>query len=335
MLEQRRYYALYRSIKFGKGNMIKDLMQLPVHFQRSQRQHRFELFFLQYMKLSDEVSEPTEVNQLWDKYGIVISGSDQIWNKHSCELSRNEWRYMEPYLLIGYKGKKVSYASSIASMTEEELEKILPYVNEFTNVSMREQTSSECMTKMLGREIATVLDPTFLLDAEQWRKNIKLRTILEEPYILYYSLGGIKKVHSHINRLRDLVRRKNCRLIVVTPFAWYPVIDDVVENHPEYGPVEFLSAISGAKAVVTDSYHGTILSINFEKDLYTICTQGGSEFRKTDILKRLGMEDRIVYDLANISEKEYAPINYGAINSKLNMFREQSLSYLKNALSPS
>lgn len=332
MLEQRRFYSLYRPFEFGKSAVAKDLLQLPIHAKRKKRQQEFEKFFSGFMKLSKEFSEPKDIAQIWNKYDIVISGSDQIWNKHSCELEHNDWRYMEPYLLKGYAGKKISYASSTASMNDSELNRILPYIKQFSYISMREKSSAERMTKLLGRQVENVLDPTFLLTAEQWKKNLKITGILNTPYVLYYSLGGIKKISSHLKSVKDFANKMGCILIVVTPFAWYPSSDSTIENHPEYGPVEFLSALNGAKAVVTDSYHGTILSINFNKEFYSICGSGRSEFRKTDILERLGLQDRIIYDPNGIVEKKFEPIDYDKVNEKLDRFRKHSLNYLKRAL---
>ena len=163
MLEQRRFYSLYKPFKFGKSAVAKDLLQLPIHAKRKKRQQEFEKFFSGFMKLSKEFSEPKDIAQIWNKYDIVISGSDQIWNKHSCELEHNDWKYMEPYLLKGYAGKKISYASSTASMNDSELNRILPYIKQFSYISMREKSSAERMTKLLGRQVENVLDPTFLL----------------------------------------------------------------------------------------------------------------------------------------------------------------------------
>ncbi len=332
MLEQRRFYSLYRPAKFGKKTVVKDFMQLPVHMKRKERQQKFERFFSENMRLSSEFSEPEDAVDIWPKYDIVISGSDQIWNKHSCELERNDWKYMEPYLLKGYVGKKVSYASSVANMTDGELSRIRSDIEKFAYISMREKSSAKRMTKLLGRQVENVLDPTFLLTAEQWKGNLKITGMLNMPYVLYYSLGGIKKISAHLKPVKDFARKIGCKLIVVTPFAWHPSLERLTENHPEYGPVEFLSALSGANAVVTDSYHGTILSVNFGKELYSICRPGGAEFRKTDILERLGLQDRIIYDINDLVEKKFEPIDYDKINRKLEQLREHSLNYLKGAL---
>lgn len=69
---------------------------------------------------------------IWEKYSIIISGSDQIWNKHSLEMEHNDINFMSPYLLKEYSGKKISYGSSIANMSDQELEMILLEIKSLT-----------------------------------------------------------------------------------------------------------------------------------------------------------------------------------------------------------
>ncbi len=332
MDEQRRFYSMYRPLKYGVGSSVKDLMMLPVHAKRTERRQRFESFFSERFNLSAEFSEPEKAAEIWSGYDTAISGSDQIWNKHSCELEKNEWKYMEPYLLRGFEGKKVSYASSVANMTDDELKRILPDIERFDYIAMRERSSAERMEGLLGRPVENTLDPTFLLTKEQWKERFALPGEADDPYVLYYSLSGIKGVSRAVSSVKALAERLRCKLVLVTPFAWYPAADSITENHPEYGPVELLSALSRAKAVVTDSYHGTALSVNFGKDFYSLCKPGGSEFRKTDILEHLGLEERILYDPRLIAEKTFAPIDRGEVEKKLAALRAHSLDYLKGAL---
>ncbi|MBR4318471.1 MAG: hypothetical protein IKP69_00280, partial [Oscillospiraceae bacterium] len=115
------------------------------------------------------------------------------------------------------------------------------------------------------------------------------------------------------------------------PFC-YIAPSQTFEPHPECSPVDFLQNIYQAKKVITDSYHGTILSVNFGKDVYSICKEGGSEFRKTDILKMLGMKDRIITRPERLVQKQFEPIDYQAVDAKLQKLRTHSISYLASAL---
>ena len=331
MKEQRKIYKLYRT-QYGIKTFLKDLMQLPVQAERKQRIRKFETFINSKMKIGVECIDPSEVEKTWSDYNLVVSGSDQIWNKHSLEMENNNIDYMYPYLLKGFNGKKVSYASSIANMTDHELGMIISEIGRFDAVSMRESTSAERVSAVLGKKISTVVDPTFLLNKEEWIAKMGIgNTKDRDSYILYYSLGGIKPLKENTALLRKIGILNGLKVKVITPFAYVNLNDEVIEMHPEVGPEEFLELIYNAKMVVTNSYHGTILSVNLNKDVYSLCEKAGSEFRKTDILKRIGLEDRIVYDV-NSLENSFKEIDYEYVNSRLEVLRNDSLTFLKDAL---
>ena len=217
-------------------------------------------------------------------------------------------------------------------MTEEELQRILPELKQFDALSFRESMSAEKMSTLLGRPIETVLDPTFLLTKGDWITRLQLQKNDGERYILLYSLGSPKQLLRFLPALTRLSKKRNCKVKVVTPFAYFPYPHKRIEYHPEYGPVEFMDALYNAEMVVTDSYHGTILSVNFGKEFYSICKSGGAEFRKTDILERLGLHERIVLDATMISDFNLSPIDYAAVYDKLDVLRQHSINYLKTAL---
>lgn len=332
MKEQDRFYRPTCRFDCGMKATVKDLLQLPIQRKKVQRALKFEEFFEKYLSLTPRVAEPEEVAKQWEQFDTLISGSDQIWNKHSCELAHNDWRYMDPYLLKGSEGRKISYASSVANMTDEELQYILPELRQFDALSFRESVSAEKMSALLVRPVATVLDPTFLLTKDEWIAHLQLQKKDDEKYILVYSLGGPKQVLRLLPVLPRLSKKRDCKLKVITPFAYFPYPDKHIAYHPEYGPIEFLHALYNAETVVTDSYHGTIFSVNFGKEFYSICKSGGSEFRKTDILNRLGLQDRIIFNPAAIPELALPPIDYNAVYAKLEVLRQHSIEYLQKTL---
>lgn len=98
---------------------------------------------------------------------------------------------MYPYLLKGFNGKKISYVSSIsnmANMGKEDIKKILNDIQRFDHLSFREGKSAELISGMLHRNVAVVLDPTFLLDRKQWMSSFDLKEKDEKKYVLFYSL---------------------------------------------------------------------------------------------------------------------------------------------------
>lgn len=330
MREQKKFYSMYRT-EYGLKTLVFDLMQFPLHKKRLLRAARYEEFMATYMNLSIEYSEPTEMDSIWNEYDIFISGSDQIWNKHSCELERSDWKYMDPYLLEGFQGKKISYASSIANMTEEDLQVIKGKVSNFDYLSVREKESVAALTKLSHKKVTHVCDPTFLLNREEWISLLRLKK-QSDKYIVYYSLGGLKKYKNAIKTLLPLAKKMKCKLKVVNPFSYFPYKDTNLEVCADYGPQEFMESIYGAELIVTDSYHGTILSLNLGKNVYSICGKYGSEFRKTDVLRFLGLENRIISDVSDLTEMDLRDIDYSNVDTKIDKFRECGKEYLATTI---
>ena len=332
MPEQKYYYGRNIRLKYGIKAAIKDILQLQHYKERKIRSNAYEGFISSYMKLSPEFSEPSDVCNYWDKYDVIISGSDQIWNKHSNELDRVDWKYMDPYTLSGYKGKKISYASSIGSMTENgDIQRLAERIKDFRYISFREEKTANDFSKILGRNVESVLDPTFLLTADDWVNNLELKRT-EDDFILYYSLSGIKGHKDKLTILSRLSERMNTKIVVVTPLVNVPGIYNGLEFHPEFSTFDFLQAIYNAKTIITDSYHGSILSVNLKKDVYSICGENVSDFRKTDIYNRLGLNNRIISGLSDEKLMHEPSIDYKVINERLQVMKKHSLDYLSNAL---
>lgn len=332
MEEQAEFYQhLYRT-KYGIKTFIKDLTLFPLQKQRKLRAERFERFFKDNFKLTSEVSDPALAIKQLSSFDKAISGSDQIWNKHSCELRDNDWRYMDPYLLKGFEGIKISYASSVGNMTDKELQKIIPYLNKFNSLSFRESVSKKRMDKLLNVKSRTVLDPTFLLTRDEWIKAFKLKKNTAQKYILFYFLGGLVDFKNIMPEIKKISLKTNRKVKIIAPFVYLPVSNKWAEYDMEFGPIEFLEALYNADTVITSSYHGTILSVNFGKDVYSLCKKGGAEFRKTDILLRLGLGDRVINNIDDILNKSFEPINYDDVYKKLESLRQESYDYLKTAV---
>lgn len=331
--EQRRVYAIFvwnQGVVGWLKSLIKNVLNIPCYKRRKIRQENYEKLIKNWFNLSVECVEPEDVYALWDKYDIIISGSDQIWNKMSNELANVSWKYMMPYLLYGYMGKKVSYASSIGNMSDEDLLKIIPEVEKFSAVSIREKETATKLRNLCKVEIQSVVDPTFLLFKEEWIKRFELQKT-NERYILYYALNRMMDIRMAKKIIESYAKLHGYKVKMIAPLA-YAKSNEIIEVLEETDPVSFLQLIYDADSIITDSYHGTILSINLEKDIYSICGRNVSDFRKTDIMKQIGLDDRIVFNLNDLINKKYTSIDYDRVNTKLNALRVQSKQYLKKAL---
>ena len=331
--EQKRVYDIF---VWNKGrrvlkSLIKNLLVLPHIFSKKERAKGYERTIEKLFNLSPECNEPDDVYAMWDKYDIIISGSDQIWNKHSNELHDVSWDYMMPYLLKDFCGKKVSYASSFPCMNKSESGKIGSYINRFSYISVRERYLVEVLSTVCSVPVSNVLDPTLLFDKGEWIDKLGLKVDNSEKYVLYYALNKWNDLHKSIKEVVRYAKMRNINVKMISPL--FPVISRPgLEVLQCVTPIGFLNLILNADTVITDSYHGTIFSINFEKEMYSINGANESDIRKTDILSRVGLQDRIIKSASDMCGKMFTKIDYKIVRKKLEAQRKTSVEYLEKAL---
>lgn len=235
---------------------------LPVAGLRKKRMRNFERFISTNIHVGQRrYQEPEELNSLADAFDVAVSGSDQIINKHSNELERVDWKYMDPYLLKWANCRKISYASSPATMTDDELRRIGPALAEFSALSARERSACGKLRQVSGKYVEHVCDPTLLLNAGEWEERIPLRKSqhVPEQYLLFYSLLRPKRAVSVFRQLRELSRRVGLPVAVLTPQAGnVPKCDELV-NVLEAGPEEFSAGeICGGCSYGLLSWHAVL-----------------------------------------------------------------------------
>lgn len=339
-LEGERYYERLYWRGLGLKSSLADLTMLPVAGLRKKRMRNFERFISANIHVGQRrYQEPEELNSLADAFDVAVSGSDQIINKHSNELERVDWKYMDPYLLKWANCRKISYASSPATMTDDELRRIGPALAEFSALSARERSACGKLRQVSGKHVEHVCDPTLLLNAGEWEERIPLRKSqhVPEQYLLFYSLLRPKRAVGVFRQLRELSRRVGLPVAVLTPQAGnVPKCDELV-NVLEAGPEEFLSLVKYAEGVVTDSYHGTLFSINFHKPFW-VYTESTKEHelgtRRGQILQEVQFDDRIITDFSEVDCTDTSQtIDFCNADIALDIMRSRSKRYLHDALS--
>lgn len=330
MNEQKKAYKVlnFSSKRISLGT----IMSLWAIKKRIIRNKKYEAFIQNKLDLTNEFCEPEDFLNFCNKFDIMVSGSDQILNKHSNELVKLDWKYMNPYLLYDFHGKKISYASSVSNMSDSDLKVIKDKLQEFDFFSSRESSSIERLEKLLHKAVSNVLDPTLLLNKNEWVNCLKLTEETNHD-IVYYSLRPHIMDIFHLKKvLIPLAKRLKCKVKIITPYITYILSSKYLCNCSDYDPIDFLNSINNARLVITDSYHGTLFSINFQKNFYSICKSGGSEFRKTDILKKVHLSDRIINSIDDISKIKLNDIDFENVNSILEEERKKSINYLITSL---
>ena len=147
----------------------------------------------------------------------------------------------------------------------------------------------------------------------------------KSDYIIVYSYPGRISDKKEIAAIQAFANQKGLRLLSIGHY--FPWCDDVVVPTP----FEVLSWFRDAAYVVTDTFHGSVFSIKYNKKFCTIVREMNNQ-KLTYLLNQFGLENRIVSnlpDLENIIEPE---IDYVPVNEKITLETARSKKYLKENL---
>jgi hypothetical protein len=301
--------------------LTRELYQL-YHNRISARKRLFKTFVKRYLKVGQEVAN---INQLSLHYDGFICGSDQIW----APPVFNEYYYLS---FETDPKRKISYAPSFGLNTiPESLSKLVAaYTTNIKNLSVREETGANLLEELIGRRPYIVVDPTLLLDAEQW-SQVESRVAVRYPFILCYFLGD----NPEHRMIVDKIKRETGLHVVILPFNTGDHFIKGFAAKSSVGPREFLSLVSNAELICTDSYHGVLFSINYNKPFLAFKRFSDEDpvsqnSRINHILGKYELWDRLVAnnDVLRYNQK----IDYSKVNKLLRLEREHSIAFLELSL---
>lgn len=331
---------LYQLSKFDKKKNPKEFKEDvkkygTLYEPRALRAKRYEEF-LKHFNLTKEFNSFEPALKCMSEFDVLVSGSDQILNRNTGELSTLTIDYMRPYLVDVPNKNRISYASSFCNMQDSQLDEIAPYLRGFNHFSLREASWVEKIQKYCSTTVENVCDPTFLLTKDEWIKILKLKKRNNgEKYILFYTLYSYEQTKAKLDILFYKLGYLDIKIHVVAPFSNRSVadIDPRVVDCLSFGPVEFLEDLYNAMFVIPESFHGTTFCAIFNKRFVCPCGTQGPEQRKHDVLKSIGLEAQLRPNFWEISLKDiYDDIDYTKANKLIDERREKAFEYIKNAV---
>ncbi len=298
-------------------NKIKEI----IFFPRYVTYKKFRKFQNESYLLSNKsYAGDGEIKNNPPKYDILISGSDQILN---TDLTGNSESY---YLTFDEATPKISYGSSFGKTLLNDLEKDL-LKNEFSSfkaLSVREESAASIINSIANVNAQLVLDPVFLLPASQW--ELKCSSIsLPKRYIFVYCMEITEQIKDAVNKVSNLYN-----IPIIGAYGCTDVLENV-SPVSKPGPEDFISCIKNAELVITNSFHGTALSLIFGKNFISVA-HSKRNTRLLNIMTLSGEENKLYYpesfenpisDYITNGEEAYA---------RLSPVIEKSKDYLKENL---
>lgn len=310
-----------------------DIKNIKVNFMKEEARQKRKLFHRNFIeneifKISENLytKKDLDIYMKNEKFDAVVVGSDQVWRKEYI----ND-KYYKSYFLDfvdGNKTKKIAYAASFGKNYWEgtdDIEDISRCLKEFDAIGTRELSGIDICKNSFGVENAKhVLDPTLLIG-----KDFYLNEIVSKYPTPNINKGGlVTYVLDEANEKKEIIQYIKEELD----------IDNI--NHIKgfnnsaitLSVPEWLASFAYADFIVTDSFHGMVFSIIFEKNFMIIGNHDRGLDRFTSLLSLLNLEDRLIFNLKDLRNKKIDDIDYNKINKVLDLNKKLSLDFLFNAI---
>ncbi len=288
----------------------------------------YDYFREEYLKIQGKEYMRSDLAELSEQYDVVVTGSDQVWNVQMGD-------YDDAFFLGWTKGKKIAYAPSLGGRhlnCSSNFEKICEWLTEFSSISVREECGKRCLEEVLGKEVVKVLDPTLVIDEEDWNQIVD-KPIIKGDYIFYYSWAYCEDATSKI--VSDEAKRMGMPVYVIDPRKW--VSKDVdrwgFHLYKKTGPHIFLNLMKYAKKCYVESFHGMVFAYIFRKNFWLLDTHvdlSELDSRLMEFVKLLKVEDRIITEY-NVDKVDQDRVLEYQDNKLLNELKNRSLEYLDAA----
>lgn len=318
---ENQYKTKINHIIFGSESLKVKLKELIILPGMSKRRKEFNNFLDKYV--SEKKYNKLNIYSAKERYNYFIVGSDQIWN---LDITNDDMTF---FIDFTDDGKKISYAASIGNAEKIVKNKqVETLIKKFDSISLREKSARKYISDFYEKEIYEVIDPTFLLNKDEWlsieKPYSKLKT--DEKYILVYAQG--RPVYG-MAFAKQLAKAHGYKVVVVHSFA--RKFNGAV-NIRDASLEEFIWLIHNAEYVITTSFHGIAFSLNLEKQFFVEIKDDRNPLnsRFSDLLAKVGLDNRYI-DGTSV-EKRFEDIDYREVKDKIYIFRENSRNFLQENL---
>lgn len=315
-------------LSYGK-RIVKNLLghKCPIFYEQKYNREQpvirqnTDKFINKYIHLA-EYDDFSDIKE--SEYDAIIVGSDQVWRPKYFGQNQIENAYLK--FAEGWNIKRIAYAASFGTdeweYDSKQTSECGRLLRMFDAVSVREDFGVDLCKSYFGVETQHVLDPTMLLDKDDY---IKLFTDANTPKskgnLLCYILDETEEKKALIKRVAD---EKG-----LTPFNVKSQSDDINSPVSEriQPPIEqWLRGFYDAEFVVTDSFHACVFSILFNKPFIVYGNRERGLSRFTSLLDMFGLEGVLITNISgDIQLKDF---NWSKVKALLSEKQQSANSFL-------
>lgn len=307
------------------GNFFKIIISLINACLHSLMRRNLKRFLTHRANLTSKFNNWDKFRQKLEQYDLYLTGSDQVWNTiHNHGIDST-------YFFGGINGKKCSYAASIGmdSYPDSDISAIKQFLDSYSMISVRECFGIDALKNIgINKDIVQVIDPTLMLNSNDWDSSIKSKFHKKEPYLLVYSVE-VKRDKEVIEIARHIANKRNLKVYLVSPYVKFRSKINVDRVFSLAKTETFLSLFSQADFAVVSSFHGTAFAINYNCQFVTVSPDRFSS-RVESLLNLLNLNNRYIHNVGEIPNTE---IDYNSVNNILALERQRSSDILSQILS--
>lgn len=301
-----------KSVSIFCEKIYRERFYKKEHIRQFYRQHICHVSFGHGISLSS------------DDYDVLIVGSDQVWRpKYNANIFDGYLAFAKDWPQL----KRIAYAASFGTdkweYTEEQTSVCRDLAQLFEAVSVREESGIALCREYLGIDASWVLDPTMLVNPKHYMEHIeRAATAYPSSMCLSYMLDETEEKNTI---LQHIVDSQGYNLVT------YKNIDDP-DNGDAPSVEEWLKSFYDAEFIFTDSFHGCVFSIIFNRPfvVYGNVNRGMARFHS--LLSLFGLEERLVTTPESATNVACHPIDWDKVNNRLSELRAQSLDFLNKSI---
>ena len=277
------YRVICRNLKSKEYTLFQNTM--------NERHIKFKLFSEKMVPHSIKVFDDSSITECVEDYDAFVTGSDQVWN----------FDYFRPAYFLGFlpdSKPKFAYAASMGNteLSSEQSKYLIDNLKNFEAISVREKSTASKLQDLLQKPVAAVVDPTLLLNIDEWKELCEER-IVNNKYLFCYFISYNKRSRE---LAKEFAKRHDLQIVAIYMSNDKCVFKDMgfADVMINADPTEFLSLIRYADYIFTDSFHAVIFSNIFEKQ-YVVFKRNENDqtfSRILDLSRLMDTEERCCFD---------------------------------------
>lgn len=272
-------------------------------------------------------------SNILDEVDLFVTGSDQVWRAAFGRLPT----YLFDFVAVNDRRPKIAYAASFGTddeYTPATLSQTRHLARRLSAISVREASGIELVRRFWGLDAVHVLDPTMLLDAARYSSLAD--TVVDSnhaPELVSYVLDRTPQTRHTVGSVGKRLGLDVRPMMPPIPHTYRAYCLDP-GRYARVSVEHWLAAIRDAEFVVTDSFHGTVFAIMFNRPFISVVNRNRGAARFESLLGMFDLECRLVEPGWEPSREFFASsIDWDRVNSLIDIQRQFSFDYLRRALS--